>query len=193
MTKGDPLLPAAFATVQFCTPTVIVATIAVIIVALLIPLIYFTEKPAVCILLVINELRQDLLFKDEYCVHGKRIAVTKRIPKIASSKEGDIFYSAGLFSSQKKASALIGTQYGFTLQQEDIDKITFNFGVECPLSQGKNSCLVGCNQTSKSIAEQTDKHQKQQDTCIHNEYELEIKCHSPKGSAAYYIARIGYK
>ena len=52
------LLPAAFATVEFCTTSTIVTAVCVVVVMLIIPLIYFVEKPAVCIALVINELRQ---------------------------------------------------------------------------------------------------------------------------------------
>lgn len=83
--------------------------------------------------------------------------------------------------------------HGFTLRQADIDKITFNFGVECPLAQGKNSCIAGCNQTSRSIADQAERYQKQRDSFAQDEYMVDIECNFSKGSAAYYIARIRYK
>lgn len=192
LAAGDEFLPAAFAAVQFCTPELIINAVNIALIILLIPLIYFINKPAACILLVINELRQDLEFVDEYCVHGKKVITTQKIPKIFF-KENIPFYSAGFFAAQKKSGALIGTQYGFTLKQSDINKVTFNFGVGCPLAQGKNNCAVGCNQTSKSIAENAAELQKQNDIFVMNEYEIDIKCNSSGGSVAYYIARVRYK
>ncbi len=192
LTAGDELLPAAFAAVQVCTPELIINAVNIVLIIILLPLIYFINKPAACILLVINELRQDLEFVDEYCIHGKKAVTTQKIPKICF-KENTPFYSAGFFAAQKKSGALIGTQYGFTLKQSDIDKVTFNFGIGCPLAKGKNNCAVGCNQTSKSIAEDADKLQKQEDLFVMDEYEIDIKCHSSSGSVAYYIARVGYK
>lgn len=186
------LLPAAFATVEFCTTSTIVTAVCVVVVMLIIPLIYFVEKPAVCIALVINELRQDLVFTEDYCVHGKRVTTTSRIPKITKLASGDTLYSAGLFASQKKDSALIGTQYGFTLKQQDIDKVKFSFGMGCPLAQGKNNCAVGFDQTAKSIAEDADRYQKQSDSQVKDEYELAINCNSASGSVAYYVVRVRY-
>ncbi len=192
ITAQEVLLPAAFGAVEFCTPAVIVGAVAIAIVLIIIPLIYFANKPAACILLVINELRQDLIFKDDKCVHGKIMETTKHIPKITETNTLGTFYSAGFFASQKKDSALIGTQYGLTLVQADIDKITFNFGVNCPLADGKNNCAVGCNQTSQSISEDAVLYQKQEYKHVQDGYEIDIKCNSAKGSVAYYIARVRY-
>ncbi|MGN0141196.1 MAG: hypothetical protein ACI4AD_03150 [Roseburia sp.] len=170
----------------------IVSVIVCVVIDLLIPLLYFVQKPAVCVLLLINELHQDLVFVEESCVHGKRTEVTKIIPKVGAGKTGN-FYSAGLFSSQKKKDALIGTQYGFVLKQEDIDKIKFSFGIGCPLSSGKNNCAVGFDQTAESIAKDADKYQRQEDVRTNRGYKLEIRCNSAKGSIAYYIGRVTYE
>ncbi len=187
------LLPAAFATVEFCSTTAIVSAVGVVVVAVLIPLIYFMKKPAACIALVINELRQDLVFESDYCVHGKRVTVTSSIPKVATTAEGELLCSAGLFCSQKKDSALIGTQYGFALKQLDIDRIKFSFGMGCPLAQGRNNCAVGFDQTPKSIAEEADRYQKQSDAQLKDEYALDICCNSASGSVAYYVVRVRYR
>lgn len=169
----------------------IVSIVICVVIDILIPLIYFIRKPAVCVLCLINELHQDLVFVEEKCIHGKRSEVTTIIPKVANGNSGT-YYSAGFFASEKKTDALIGTQYGFTVKQSDIDKIKFSFGMGCPLSEGKNNCATGFDQTADSIARDADKYQKQEDVRVNQDYKLEIRCNSASGSIAYYIGRITY-
>lgn len=169
----------------------IVGIVVCVILDILIPLIYFIRKPAVCILCLINELHQDLIFVEEKCIHGKRSEITTMIPKVANGESGT-YYSAGFFASEKKENALIGTQYGFVVRQADIDKVKFSFGMGCPLAEGKNNCAVSFDQTAESIACDADKYQKQEDIRANQDYKLEIRCNSSGGSVAYYIGRVTY-
>lgn len=186
---ADELLPVALEGVNAVGPSICCNIVIGVIVALLIPLIYFINKPAACIMLVINELHQDLEFVEDYNVHGKRLEITDSMPRITVGKKGT-FYSAGFFATSKCSGALIGTQYGLTLKQTDIDRIKFNFGVGCPLSQGKNNCACDYDKTAKSIAGQADEQQKQEDSMPKDRYNLSIRCNSGSGSVVYYVARI---
>ena len=124
----------------------VVGTVVDIIVLAVIPIIYFMTKPAACIFAVINELQTDLVIQDEAIVHGKVNVRTESIP--GSLKLTQFICSAGIWSTQKRDAALIGTQYGMRLAQKkgiqgvEPDGTTFSIGVECPLASGSNSCAV---------------------------------------------------
>ena len=48
----------------------VVAGAALLVGLILIPFIYYMVKPAICILFLINELDKEIVFKEEYNVHG---------------------------------------------------------------------------------------------------------------------------
>jgi len=120
---------AAYFGVETATVGVVCAIAAVVIVAIIIPIIYFMEKPANCIVLLINELDEDLTFLGDYNVHGKPMLMTTPIPQAVVIPGVRPVATAGFIATAKRDDALVGTQYGFTFKYKDLD---LSFGVECP-------------------------------------------------------------
>lgn len=179
---------AAYAGVEVATVGVVCAIAALVIVAILIPIIYYMEKPANCIVLLINELDDELNFKDDYNVHGNPMLMTTPIPPATVIPKVATIATAGFIATAKKQDALVGTQYGFTMSYKDKD---LSFGVECPLTSiyVDNNCYCGIGVTAKTAAEKTDSENKQTYSASADGITLSIKCNSGSGSIAYYIAR----
>lgn len=176
----------------------VVGIVIDIVVLAIIPIFYFMSKPAACIFMVINDLDVDLVIKEEAVIHGKLNVKTKRIP--AAAKFLSTLRSGGIWSTQKKDAALIGTQYGVKLSQEkgtfsqtEPDDTTFSVGVECPLASGLNSCAVGFGKSAEEIGKEADSNQAQESTADNGKYKIVMRCHNPHGSVAYYICRISRK
>lgn len=186
---GMGVIDAAFLAMSTIGASVAVGIATLVIVAILIPIIYFVAKPAACIFIVVNELSEALEYVEECNYHGKRLVMTRDIP--ASARLGStVLMSGGIWSTSKRDGALYGTQYGVTLRRKDKDDIKFNIGVECPLASGSNCCAVGFNKSAEDIAKTADSGGKQKDEQTQSGYAMEIKCNSGSGSVAYYIARI---
>ncbi len=174
--------------------TTVVGAIVDIIVLCIIPIFYFMAKPAACIFMIINELETNLVIDEEKVVHGKVNVKTREIA--ASLKIIHTTRSGGIWSTQKKDAALIGTQYGVVLRQAkgisgvEPDNTKFAVGVECPLASGNNSCAVGINKTASQIADEVDDHRRQSVSVSDGKYGIEMHCNSGSGSLAYYICRI---
>jgi len=173
-------------------------TVVLIIIAVIIPMVYFMSKEARCFVLVINELINDdkkpynIIFDSEHNVSGKPSYITKRIDQgINWEPEGGLYPCAGFFSSSKKDAAFYGTQYGFKLKIENTYE-NIAFGVECPLTAlyTDNNCYCGFSRTAKDAAENSGKENKQSWEAERNGFKASIKCHSKSGSYAFYIARI---
>lgn len=190
----DSAVVAALETISL----VAVGVVIDLIVLSIIPILYFMSKPAACIFVVINNLDVNLEIQEEDIIHGKVNVRTKCIPAARTIKS--TIRSGGIWSSQKKDAALIGTQYGVTLKQTkgeietaEPDDTIFAIGVECPLADGDNSCAVGINKTASAIGEEVDKHRKQEVMEQNDTYKIEMWCNSGSGSVAYYICRITKK
>lgn len=179
---------AAYAGVEAATVGLVCAVATLVIVAILIPIIYFMQKPANCIILLINELDDDLVFKNDYNVHGKPMLMTTPIPQAVSIPGVRNVITAGFIATEKKESALYGTQYGFTFSYKAHD---ISFGVECPLTDMyvDNNCYCGIDISAQQAAEATDSSNKQSWMSSKNGITLEINCNSGSGSIAYFVAR----
>jgi hypothetical protein len=179
---------AAYMGVQVATVGLVCGIAAIVIVAILIPIIYFMKKPANCIVLVINELDQDLTFKGDYNVHGKPMLMTSPIPKAVVIPDVKTFRTAGFIATEKRENALVGTQYGFTMAYGNKD---LSWGVECPLSSiyVDNNCYCGIGISAQTAAETTNSKNVQSWAETKDGITLSIKCNSGSGSIAYFIAR----
>jgi len=179
---------AAYYGVTVATVAVVVAIVVLVIVALLIPLIYFIEKPALTLVFLINELDQDLVFADDFNVHGKPTLMTSPIPPRVEIPDVGSYYTGGFIASSKRDDALVGTQYGFTMKYGEE---TLTFGVECPLTDiyVDNNCYCAFGETAEHAAKETDVKNKKSYTAAKGDLRLSIRVNSGGGSIAYYIAR----
>lgn len=188
LVAGAAEVAAAFAGVEVEAVPVVCALAAIVIVAILIPIIYFMEKPANCIILLINELDDELAFKSDSNVHGKPMLMTSPLPKAVIIPDVRTVATAGFIATEKREDALVGTQYGFTFSYKDTD---LTFGVECPLTgiYVDNNCYCGIGISAHDAAEKTDSVNKQSYSASKDGITLSIKCNSGSGSIAYYVAR----
>lgn len=179
---------AAYAGVEVATVGVVCAIAAIVIVAILIPIIYYMEKPANCIVLLINELDDELAFKSDSNVHGKPMLMTSPIPEAVIIPDVRTVATAGFIATEKKEDALVGTQYGFTFSYKNTE---LTFGVECPLTgiYVDNNCYCGVGISAHDAAKKTDSLNKQSYSTSQGGISLSIKCNSGSGSIAYYVAR----
>ena len=210
MLSGSFTVSATLAGMLAATVAIVVAVAAFIILAVLIPLLYFMNKPAVCMVLLINELNggpnlesNSLVFVDDYNRSGKPTLLTNPIPGAYYSPKGIYAYS-GLFSTSKRDQALEGTSYGFKLECEySVDgngasgaatkQLSLAFGVENPLTSiyGGNNCYCGFDISAKEAADKTnDKNVLAWSDENTDGIKISIKCNSKGGSIAYYIARV---
>lgn len=168
---------------------VIVAAIEVIIICIVCPIIYFSEKPAMGAVLIVNELDEELNYKSNYFIHGDEVGSTDSIPGMTFFKE-ERYVSVGFFTGSKKPNALVGVQGGFTVAAEGGKEFAFAF--DCPLTglYVDNNCYCAIGETAKTVAELTDKHNKQSWHDEKDGYGISIKCNDPSGSIAYYVVRI---
>ncbi len=181
---------AAFAGVSVATVGAVVAIAALVIVAVLIPIIYFMHKPANAIVLLINELDKPLVFEHDHNVHGKPMLMTTPIPEGIEVPGNAKYPVAGFIATQKRDSALVGTQYGFTMGYGNTGT-KFSFGVECPLTSiyTDNNCYCAIDESAEKVAELTTKKNKQFWEAEKDGFKLSIRCNSGSGSIAYYVAR----
>ncbi|MGN4128153.1 hypothetical protein ACMGD3_24570 [Lysinibacillus sphaericus] len=181
---------AALAGVTTATVGVVVAIAALVIVAIIIPIIYFMTKPANAIVLLINELDKPLVFVDDHNIHGKPMLMTTPIPEGIEIPGVAKYPVAGLIAAEKRDKALVGTQYGFTMQYGSTGT-KFSFGVECPLTSlsTDNNCYCAIDESAKTVAERTSDKNKQFWEAEKDGVKLSIRCNSGSGSIAYYVAR----
>lgn len=188
---------AVAAGVEAVTVAGLVTLIAVAIIAIIIPILYFMFKPACCFALVVNETNSQLAWVDDYNVHGKPIGHTPFIsaainipPPIPGA--GKYVY-CGIVQTDKRDSALVGTQYGFTYSGNS-GAYNVNFGVECPLTSlyVDNNCFCEIGSTSEDAANQTDSKNtlSYSASSVNPKLDVSINCNSGSGYVAYYIARV---
>ncbi|WP_109436820.1 hypothetical protein [Aquimarina sp. AU119] len=188
LASGATASIAALTGVTVATVAVVVAIIGLVIVSIIIPIIYFILKPASCIILLINELDKPLTFKNDYNVHGKPRLMTTPIKNGIILPEYGTYPVSGFFVTEKSQNALVGTQYGFVMNYDDMD---LAFGVQNPLSSiyEDNNCYCAIGETAKNVAIETQKSNKQEYTTTKNGIGLSIRVNSGSGSIAYYVAR----
>ncbi|TNE55254.1 MAG: hypothetical protein EP338_04640 [Bacteroidetes bacterium] len=186
---------AVAAGVEAVTVAGLVTLIAVAIIAVIIPILYFMLKPACCFTLLMNETNETINWVDDHNVHGKPVGHTPFINAAIDVPEpipgaGKYVY-AGLIQTDKKDAALVGTQYGFTYS---YGSTKVNFGTECPLTSlyVDNNCYCSIDSTSETAANETDSKNvlSYSASVVTPKLDVSIKCNSASGYVAYYIARI---
>lgn len=176
-------------------PGAIIAAAGIIVALIVIPIIYFMEKPAMGCILLINELEEDISYTGYEAPHGKITGYTESLPSsiIVPQTDGSnhVYASSGFYTGSKRDCALIGVRAGFGFKGNKSGK-TFSIGFCCPLTSlyGDNNCYCSVGGSASDAAEQTDKNNKQEWKDEKDGYGISIKCNSPSGSVAYYIARI---
>jgi uncharacterized protein with PIN domain len=203
--SGTFTVSATVAGVVAASVAVVTAVAAFIALSLLLPIMYLAAKPAVCMVLLINELTggedlagNKLVFGKDHNVHGKPTLLTTPLGGAYVSPMGTYAYG-GFFSTEKATMAIIGTQYGFTMNcQYSPDGSTSNtrplsvaFGVTCPLALGSNKCYCAFGVSAEEAARLVDSNGEQGCSVSNADgVKLTINCNSPSGSVAYFIARV---
>ena len=188
LVEGASEIVAALAAVEAVTVSVVCLTASIVIVGIIIPLIYFIEKPATGIVLLINDLDEEINFVEDYNEHGKKKLITTPIPGSTVIKEKR-YVSGGLIASTKKDSALIGTQYGVTYKYKHIE---FQLAFQVPLTgiYVDNNRYASVGSSAKVAADQTYRHNMTSWSAEGQGIKVDIKVNSSGGSVAYYIARV---
>lgn len=168
--------------------------IGLAILLVIIPILYFMQKPAACMVFVINELDESLVYKDSSITHGKLIGITTELPmqlKYTKNSTEHKFTYSGMFMTSKKDAALVGTQFGMHLQGSTSKK-DFYIGAECPLTSiyVDNNCWCEFDSSSEEVSNKTDSNNVQQCTCSSGNYHMDMYCHDKGGDSAYYTVRI---
>lgn len=182
---------AIVAGVETATVAVVCGIATIAIVAIIIPIIYYMEKPAACITLLINELDTSVNFKEQHNDHGKPQLITDPIKEAFLIGTPHQRSYGGFIVTTKRDNALIGTQYGFVYTIGD-GGTDIAYGTECPLTgiYVDNNCYCAFGISAKDAADKTDSENKQEYSAENDETTLSIKCNSGSGSIAYYVARV---
>lgn len=174
----------------------VLGLVTLLIFAIVLPLMHFSDKPANCIVLVINELNVPLFQVEDHNIHGHMTGATAEITPAGIDSDGNLLPSIGFMSCVKDKGSFYGSQMGFVLSIDHHthpDSIPIAFGVENPLTllYKANNCFCDFHINAKEAAESTDKNNKQECSKVHeNQIAISIKCNSKSGSTAYYIARV---
>lgn len=172
------------------TASGVASIITFVVVTALIPIIYFMEKPAVTLMMFINDLKHDIRMVEYHCKHGKLVSKIKEI------KSGVKVNSrlAGVYMTSKRDDALVGSTVAYKFQVMENGKAAKDFyiGLECPLSSiyGGNCCFASFTGNVSSICDKVHDEQKKTHHISGDGYAIDIRCNSQSGSVAYYIGRI---
>lgn len=184
------MLEAVIAGIKAVGVPGIVAVVALIIVAIIVPILYFMLKPASCFVALLNETEDSLKWVGDVNIHGKPVVRTEEIPRSLLIGE-DRYVACGMIQTDKKDGALFGTQYGFTYNSVHGNA---SFGVECPLTSiyVDNNCYCAIDSTAESVATITDEKNVLSSSASKPDpnMDISIKCNSPSGYVAYYVARV---
>lgn len=136
--------------VEVATVGVVVGVAIVVVLCVVIPILYFTQKDAQAVLFVINKTESKYEWKRESIIHGKRVLYTDEVDGSIIFDPNDPSknrYAGGLYSYAKCDSALIGTQAAFQLQCGDD---VFNIGLSEPLN-GDSSILLSSGSGQNAV------------------------------------------
>ncbi|WP_198294383.1 hypothetical protein [Burkholderia ubonensis] len=201
--QGATELVAAFAGVETATVAVVCAVAAIIVLMVVIPIIYYMEKPALCMVGIINLLTDEAVsesgdttkyqldFVDDHNDHGKPVLMTTPLPGAIdmSSIGRPLQAGIGFVATSKRDNALRGTQYGFTYKVHSGSP-NLSFGVEDPLIFGDNAGYCAIGSDSQSAADAVDSDGNLDYSAEGSGYNLRIRCNSGSGDIAYYIATV---
>ncbi len=173
------------------------AILDVVICQVILPLIKWFIKEAVCFMLLINKTNKNIKMVEGCDAHGHSESMTREITKImvADSMDSNVtknyVYSAGIYFTKKNSGALYGTKYGMQFKLIE-DNTTFAVGVECPLN-GPNKCYVAFNETARQAADGTQKKKSQYAHASNDRYVIEQRCDTKESECAFFITTITEK
>lgn len=180
---------------------VVAAACALIVLSVIVPILYFVFKPAQCILYLINDVKNTVtMVGSGYSKHGKITTITKMIQGNFVGEDPDdparSIWFGGIFSSEKRTDAMIGTQNAFTFSYTETDvktkqkvDFTFGVGVTCPLT-GDNALYCAFNRQAEEIANGISTEYGLSQEAEFGAYRLKVSLNNTAHSPAYYIARI---
>jgi len=183
------LVDAILGTMLTVGVAVVITAVVLVVLAIVIPIIYFMEKQAACIVMVVNTTKSDFVFQNVDMTHGKQMTTTLKIPaavKVSVGPAPGTYALAGFYAAQKRDDALVGTQSGWEFKLGDVQ---FSFGVDCPLTAiyDDNNCWCGFNSNASNASSQTDSNNRQDWVVVAAGYQATIRCNSGSGSIAYYM------
>lgn len=187
--EGAVVSAAALIGVEAATVAAVCTIAALVVVLIIIPILYFMEKPANCVAFLINKLSDDedqtITYKGQYNVHGKPQVVTDNI---SGGMLG--YFGGGFIMSKKRDNALVGCQYGVVYSVNKGPDLAF--GMDCPLTgaQGWNNCYCDFDISAQTAAEKTDAFDRLEYTASKGNIDLAIRCNDKGGDTAYYIATV---
>lgn len=185
---GETEAAAVVAGVTTLTMVSLIAIVTFLIIIVLIPILFYMQKPANCVVLLINELDKEIIFAGDHNIHGKPKLMTTPIHQAVIIPGYGTYAVCGLIATAKTKNAFYGTQYGFTMKYGNT---RLSFGVENPLTSlyKDNNCYCEIDTSAEDVAKKTDHHNKQEWVTNKGGITLSIRCNSGHGSTSYYIAR----
>ena len=171
----------------------VIALLDVLICQIVLPLIKWFVKEAVCFMLLVNKTNKNIKMVEGCDAHGHSESMTREISKIEveSNDAKNHVYSVGLYFTKKNKGALYGTKYGMQFNLIE-DNTKFAVGVECPLN-GPNKCYVAFNQTARQAADGTQKKKSQYASASNDCYVIEQRCDTKESEIAFFITTITEK
>ncbi len=168
----------------------VVAILDVLICQVVLPLIKWFVKEAVCFMLLVNKTNKNIKMVEGCDAHGHSESMTREISKIEveSNDAKNHVYSVGMYFTKKNKGALYGTKYGMQFNLIE-DNTKFAVGVECPLN-GPNKCYVAFNQTARQAADGTQKKKSQYASASNDCYVIEQRCDTKESEIAFFITTI---
>jgi len=183
--------------VQAIGVNVVTASCALIVLSAIVPVLYFSAKPAQCILYLINDVPNTITMVDSHSEHGKIDTITKMIQGTLMGEDPDdpsrSLWFGGIFSSEKHDDAWIGTQNAYTFRYTETAKektdFTFGIGVSCPLTH-QNALYCAFNESAGDVAKGVSTEYGLSHEASFGAYRLKVSLNGTAHSPAYYIARI---
>ena len=177
--------------------TVFVCTLAAaIVLVVVLPILYIAEKPANCVLTVMNDTDHFVNLKNEniHSEHGDVVGITQDITsRIPFNDQINMTY-VGFFNSIKTTHLTMGfegttTGYEFDLINVENETMgSFAVAVSCPLTED-NELSCGFNKSASEIVKSLT-HKDLSMTDDMDGFSLKVSLNSTSGSTAYYIATI---
>ena len=168
-----------------------ITVVIILVIAVIVPFFFYLQHSATGLLFLINELDKDIVFVEDYNVHGKEKVITSPIPAFIDVPNVGVLYNGGFIITTKRSWALIGSQYGVTYKIAGTDTM-FQFGLCCPLSsyQGGHACYCDIGSSAKEVAEKVGHDKQLNDYAEKDGIKVEIKVSSRSGTNAFFIGRV---
>ena len=185
--------------------------IAVVILAVLVPLFLLIQKNAAGLMVILNDTDQDLDLEDITSTHGKVVAIfkenaakenpkpiiPKRLPPVIDPVTKKIkapgSIQAGFFAVRKQDNFMIGPRGALKFKATESFPEGAYLGWEIPLAIGSNALLVSATYKGNvsQFSDDTGDNGKQEDTSTSAvNAKITGRVNSGSGSEAYYVVNL---